>query len=81
NFVVQHVLERHPNTANLICNNLRGHLFRISKDKYGSNVVEKCIETNATNVVVTQLFCDCNQLVELAQDKFGNYVVQKSLKL
>ncbi|RZC86707.1 hypothetical protein C5167_030061 [Papaver somniferum] len=50
NFVVQHVLERHPNTTNLICNNLRAHLFRISKDKYDSDVVEKCIESNATDV-------------------------------
>ncbi|KAI3930921.1 hypothetical protein MKW92_005933 [Papaver armeniacum] len=81
NFVVQHVLERHPNTANLICNELRGHLFRLSHDKYGSNVVEKCIESNATDVVVSQLLSDCKQLVELAQDKFGNYVIQKALKL
>ncbi|RZC86765.1 hypothetical protein C5167_030119 [Papaver somniferum] len=81
NFVVQHVLERHPNTANLICNELRGHFFRLSKDKYGSNVVEKCTESNATDVVVSQLLSDCKQLVELAQDKFGNYVVQKTLKL
>ncbi|KAI3854821.1 hypothetical protein MKX03_004214 [Papaver bracteatum] len=73
NFVVQHVLERHPNTANLICNELRGHLFRLSKDKYGSNVVEKCVESNATDVVVSQLQSDCIQLVQLAQDKFGNY--------
>ncbi|KAI3900930.1 hypothetical protein MKW98_026497 [Papaver atlanticum] len=80
NFVVQHILERHPNTANFICNELRGHLFRLSKDKYGSNVVEKCVESNATDVV-SQLLSDCIQLVELAQDKFGNYVVQKALKL
>ncbi|KAI3935579.1 hypothetical protein MKW92_031822 [Papaver armeniacum] len=81
NFVVQHVLERHPNTANLICNELSGHLLQLSKDKYGSNVVEKCIESNATDVVVSQLLCDCKQLVELAQDTFGNYVIQKALKL
>ncbi|KAI3919634.1 hypothetical protein MKW92_025167 [Papaver armeniacum] len=81
NFVVQHVLERHPNTANLICNEIRGHLFQLSTDKYGSNVVEKCIESNATGVVVWQLLSDCKQLVELAQDKFGNYVIQKALKL
>ncbi|KAI3931033.1 hypothetical protein MKW92_022379 [Papaver armeniacum] len=66
NFVVQHVLERHPYTASLISND---------------NVVEKCIESNATDVVVSQLLSDCKQLVELAQDKFGNYVVQKALKL
>ncbi|KAI3900928.1 hypothetical protein MKW98_026495 [Papaver atlanticum] len=81
NFVVQHVLERHTNTANLICNELRRHLLQLSKDKYGSNVVEKCIESNATDVVVSQLLSDCKQLVELAQDKFGNYVIQKALKL
>ncbi|XP_026397180.1 pumilio homolog 15-like [Papaver somniferum] len=81
NSVVQHVLERHPNTANLICNELRGHLLQLSKDKYGSNVVEKCIESNATHVVVSQLLSDCKQLVEVAQDKFGNYVIQKALKL
>ncbi|KAI3877280.1 hypothetical protein MKX03_024215 [Papaver bracteatum] len=82
NFVVQHVLERHTNTANLVCNELRGHLLQLSKDKYGSNVVEKCIESNATHVVVSKLLLsDCKQLVELAQDKFGNYVIQKALKL
>ncbi|KAI3854820.1 hypothetical protein MKX03_004213 [Papaver bracteatum] len=81
NFVVQHVLESHTNTANLICNELRGHLLQLSTDKYGSSVVEKCIESNATDVVVLQLLSDCKQLVELAQDKFGNYVIQKALKL
>ncbi|KAI3878197.1 hypothetical protein MKX03_009724 [Papaver bracteatum] len=83
NFVVQHVLERHPYTASLICNELisKRYLFPLSKNKYGSNVVEKCIESNATDVVVSQLLSDCKQLVELAQDKFGNYVVQKALKL
>ncbi|KAI3912353.1 hypothetical protein MKX01_013674 [Papaver californicum] len=81
NFVVQHVLERNPNTAHRICNELiRGNLFMLSRDKYGSNVVEKCIVSNATDVVVLQLLSDCKQLVELAQDKFGNYVVQKALK-
>ncbi|KAI3931115.1 hypothetical protein MKW92_031814 [Papaver armeniacum] len=73
NFVVQHILERHPNTVNFICNELRGHLFRLSKDKYGSNVVEKCVESNAADVVVSQLLSDCIQLVDLAQDKYGNY--------
>ncbi|XP_026439691.1 putative pumilio homolog 13 [Papaver somniferum] len=83
NFIVQHVLERHPYTASLICNELisKKYLFPLSKNKYGSNVVEKCIESNATDVVVSQLLSDCKQLVELAQDKFGNYVVQKALKL
>ncbi|RZC47959.1 hypothetical protein C5167_040914 [Papaver somniferum] len=83
NFVVQHVLERHPYTASLICNELicKRYLFPLSKNKYGSNVVEKCIESDATDVVVSQLLSDCKQLVELARDKFGNYVVQKALKL
>ncbi|KAI3888945.1 hypothetical protein MKW92_038656 [Papaver armeniacum] len=83
NFVVQHVLERHPYTASLISNELisKNYLFPLSKNKYGSNVVEKCIESYATDVVVSQLLSDCKQLVELAQDKFGNYVVQKALKL
>ncbi|XP_026432062.1 putative pumilio homolog 16 [Papaver somniferum] len=83
NFVVQHVLERHPYTASLISNELisKKYLFPLSKNKYGSNVVEKCIESNATDVVVSQLLSDCKQLVELAQDKFGNYVIQKALKL
>ncbi|KAI3855352.1 hypothetical protein MKW98_026291 [Papaver atlanticum] len=81
NFVVQHVLERHPYTANLICNELlRGNLFKLSKDKYGSRVVEKCIESNATDVVVSHLLSNRKQLVKLAQDKVGNYVVQKALK-
>ncbi|KAI3854814.1 hypothetical protein MKX03_004207 [Papaver bracteatum] len=81
NFVVQHVLERHPYTANLICNELlRGNLFKLSKDKYGSRVVEKCVESNATDVVVSHLLSNRKQLVKLAQDKVGNYVVQKALK-
>ncbi|KAI3941061.1 hypothetical protein MKW92_045337 [Papaver armeniacum] len=58
NFVVQHILERHPNTVNFICND---------------NVVEKCVESNAADVVVSQLLSDCIQLVDLAQDKYGNY--------
>ncbi|MCL7050112.1 hypothetical protein MKW94_001889 [Papaver nudicaule] len=80
NFVVQHALERHPYTAEPISKLIRGDIFKLSMDKYGSRVVERCICSNATDVVVSGLLSDSKQLVELAQDQFGNYVIQKALK-
>ncbi|MCL7025054.1 hypothetical protein MKW94_007138 [Papaver nudicaule] len=80
NFIVQHALERHPYTAEAICKLIRGEIFKLSMDKYGSRVVERCICSQGNNVVVSRLLSDNKQLLELAQDKFGNYVIQRALK-
>ncbi|XP_026432333.1 pumilio homolog 12-like [Papaver somniferum] len=80
NYVVQDVLDHHPYTANHLFEIIRENLFRLSMDMHGSPVIEKCISSVAVDSVVSELLSDGKQLVELAQDKYGNYVIQKALK-
>ncbi|XP_026378838.1 pumilio homolog 12-like [Papaver somniferum] len=80
NYVVQDVLDHHPYTANQLFEIIRENLFRLSMDMHGSPVIEKCISSAAVDSVVLELLSDSKQLVELAQDKYGNYVIQKALK-
>ncbi|KAI3854822.1 hypothetical protein MKX03_004215 [Papaver bracteatum] len=80
NYVVQDVLDHHPYTANHLFEIIRADLFRLSMDMHGSPVIEKCISSGAIDNVVSELLSDSKQLVELAQDKYGNYVIQKALK-
>ena len=54
----------------------------LSKQKYSSNVVERIIEKNKINLeFYIKEICTNNNLSELMRNNFGNYVVQKAVKL
>ena len=63
------------------------HLFdkkftMLSLQKYSSNVVERCIEK--FNEILSQYInevCESNKIYEVMKNNFGNYVIQKALKL
>ena len=44
NYVIQHIIERgHPKDRALVVDKIRGNLLTMSRHKFASNVVEKCI--------------------------------------
>ncbi|KAJ9139638.1 hypothetical protein P3X46_030351 [Hevea brasiliensis] len=83
NHVVQKVLAlENPIFTERICSSLRGHYKRLSLQKWGSHVVEKCLRSTAMECAVEDLLSSSsNQLLQVARDQFGNYVIQSALKV
>ncbi|XP_022734358.1 putative pumilio homolog 8, chloroplastic [Durio zibethinus] len=80
NFVVQCVLELHnPAIIDKICSNLKGYYVKLSIQKGGSHVVEKCLRSAGMDHVVIE-FLQSNQLFQVAKDQYGNYVLQTALR-
>ncbi|CAL9244839.1 unnamed protein product [Arabidopsis halleri] len=86
NFVVQHVLNFHDlEYTNRVAFRLYGYYVELSSQRRGSYIVEKILESGsmiALDLVVSELMeCGGVTLWRLAQDAFGNYVVQKALRV
>ncbi|OLL26291.1 Pumilio 2 [Neolecta irregularis DAH-3] len=87
NYVAQHVLEQGaPHNRTRIINVVRGQVLTLSKHKFASNVIEKCIcygsieERQALIDEVSEPTMDGSiPLVAMMKDQFANYVVQKML--
>ncbi|KAJ2718059.1 mRNA binding protein puf3, partial [Coemansia sp. Benny D115] len=87
NYVIQHVMERGKAVdRSLVCSRVRGHVLQLSKHKFASNVVEKCIaygepkDRKALIEEITAVRRDgSSNLVNMMKDQYANYVVQKML--
>ncbi|TYH85340.1 hypothetical protein ES332_D02G259300v1 [Gossypium tomentosum] len=83
NYVVQFVVGmrlRHV-TSNLIMQ-LRGTYVSLSMNKYGSNVVEKCMKCSSehASMIIKEIMFDIDFL-KVLQDAYGNYVIQSALRV
>lgn len=87
NYVVQHVIERGgPVERSLILRKVCSQVHQLSKHKFASNVVEKCVtygskedrELLIDEVLKTRVDGTCS-LVAMMKDQFANYVAQKML--
>jgi len=60
-----------------------GKFYNLSMHKYSSNVIEKCIESGDEYIVgkFVEEVCNNNKVIDLMKNCYGNYVVQKSLKV
>ncbi|KAM7506353.1 hypothetical protein LguiB_005257 [Lonicera macranthoides] len=84
NFVVQHVLSLHnPQVTAEICSRLRDHYSQLSLNQRGSHVVEKCIASSPLGMTyaVQEFLEDEKVLCQIARNEFGNYVIQRALKI
>ena len=60
-----------------------GNLYEFSLDKFSSNVIEKCIEFGGQEFIF-RFINEVNEkgrIVEVIKNSFGNFVVQKALKI
>ena len=65
-----------------IINLYKGHFFKLSLEKYASNVIERCIEKDEEilNEYIDEIV-NSNCIFDVMKSNFGNYVIQKALKL
>ncbi|KAJ2890455.1 mRNA binding protein puf3 [Coemansia aciculifera] len=87
NYVIQHVMERgKPIDRSLVCARVRGQVLQLSKHKFASNVVEKCIaygdakdrKALIDEITLVRRDGSCH-LITMMKDQYANYVVQKML--
>ncbi|PIN01157.1 Translational repressor MPT5/PUF4 and related RNA-binding proteins (Puf superfamily) [Handroanthus impetiginosus] len=84
NFVIQNILElRDLNVTAKILTCLKGQFVYLSQKKGGSHIVERCMESSYIGLecVVQEIVKTPNAAILLAQNQFGNYVVQRALKM
>ena len=83
NYVVQTIVENWDiSELEEILNLFKNKLVFLSMEKYSSNVVERIIEknTNYLEIYINEI-CNNNNTIELIKNKYGNYVVQKAVKI
>ncbi len=60
-----------------------GVFYELSLQKYSSNVIEKCFEKCDEFILAkfVEEICQQSKILDLMKNSYGNYVVQKALKL
>ncbi|CAI9097388.1 OLC1v1033796C2 [Oldenlandia corymbosa var. corymbosa] len=84
NFVVQYVLSIQDELLNeSICLSLSGQFVELAQKKGGSHLVEKCLLYSdfGRSLVLKEISRSEKTLSMLAKHQFGNYVIQKALKV
>ena len=82
NYVVQYILDlAEAAFTDPICKSFRGHIPALSKQKFSSNVIEKCLRTADPEVkrMLIEEMLDVNELEKMLRDSFANYVVQTAM--
>ena len=81
-YVLQFIMDKKNYQINdQILNTFINNIIKLSKKKYSSNVIEKCLETCSPKMVNKLIEIFNNEIVirDLIKDMFGNYVIQKLL--
>ena len=82
NYVVQYILDlNEPAFTTPLCLSFCGNILPLSKQKFSSNVVEKCLRTSEQDVKreMIQEMLRPADMEKLLKDSFANYVVQTAL--
>ena len=84
NYAVQYILDRNvPSVNRRLAEMLIPQLFDLSKQKFASNVIEKCLlqnDSETQQAMITEI-AQTPCLGELLSDQYANYVVQRALSL
>lgn len=83
NYVIQVIVENWEDKELIeILDKYKGKYVSLSMQKYSSNVLERIIEKNEENLnLYIEEICNNQDISEIMRNNFGNYVVQKALKL
>ncbi|KAK8200012.1 mRNA binding protein-like protein Pumilio 2 [Phyllosticta capitalensis] len=82
NYVVQYILDlQDENFTVPLCQSFRGRVCQLSKQKFSSNVVEKCIRVSNPECkrALIEEVLHPGELERLIRDSYGNYVIQTAL--
>ena len=78
NYVVQYVLElKDMNVNRRIGEEIHDNLLRLGKEKFSSNVIEKCLEYNEPDVrdMMVKKILTADSYYDYLVDQYGNYVI------
>ena len=82
NYVLQYIIDlRDPKFTNPLCYAFQTRITDLSKHKFSSNVIEKCIrhaEPQVCSMMIDEML-NANELEKMLRDMFANYVVQTAL--
>ena len=83
NYVIQVIFENWDDIElEEILNQYKSKFIILSKQKYSSNAIERIIEKTNNNLeLYIKEICSENNIIELMNNNYGNYVVQKAIKL
>lgn len=83
NYVVQYILDLNDTSFTTpMCQGFRSKICELSKQKFSSNVIEKCIrcaEPQVKAMMIEELL-NVEELEQLMRDSYGNYVIQTALE-
>ena len=83
NYVIQVIVENWDEREIIeVTSQFDGKYVGLSMQKYSSNVVERCIEKSEIILAkyITEI-CESDRIAEVMKNNFGNYVIQKGLKI
>ena len=83
NYVVQYILDLNdPLFTAPMCRGFKGRIAELSRQKFSSNVIEKCIRCAdmPSKAMMIEELLDLEQLEQLMRDSYGNYVIQTALE-
>jgi len=82
NYVLQYIVDLQEECfTNPLCHAFQGQIPSLSKQKFSSNVIEKCIrgaETSVTRMMIDEML-NANELERMLKDSYANYVVQTAM--
>lgn len=83
NYVVQYILDLdEPSFTKPLCQSFTGKIVALSKQKFSSNVIEKCLraaDMDTKRVMIDEVLMG-NELEKMLRDSFANYVVQTAME-
>ncbi|BFU23182.1 pumilio family RNA-binding protein [Entamoeba histolytica HM-1:IMSS-B] len=81
NFVIQHLMENDPTIISDIIQKIKDDVVFYSKQKFSSNVVEKCLKCSTENErqPLLDILSQPESLDALVEDQYGNFVIQAFL--
>ncbi|KAJ5493392.1 hypothetical protein N7539_002138 [Penicillium diatomitis] len=82
NYVVQYILDlAEPCFTTPLCRVFANNIPELSKQKFSSNVIEKCLRTadSDTRRAMIEEILSGNELEAMLRDSFANYVVQTAM--
>ncbi|RDI87679.1 hypothetical protein Vi05172_g2273 [Venturia inaequalis] len=84
NYVVQYILDLSiPDFTRPLCSGFAGRIVELSKQKFSSNVMEKCIRVADMDIkrgLIDEFVIAGSEMEKLLRDNFANYVVQTALE-
>lgn len=81
NYVIQVIAENWSESEVVqLASQFKGKFLELSNKKYSSNVIERCLEKSQT---IIEIYNEevAGRIAEVMKNSYGNYVVQKALKV